>query len=90
MIDAIKNAGVYEDSLIMIISDHGGIGTGHGGDEPECLEILWSARGPGIAQGIELGGEISIKDTPAIILYTFSVPIPDGYDSVIAEGVFAK
>ena len=90
VIDAIKDAGVYQDSLIMIISDHGGIGTGHGGDEPECLDIFWSARGPGIAQGVELGSQISIKDTPAIILYTFGVPIPDGYDSVITEEIFAK
>ena len=90
IIDAIKDTGVYEDSLIMVISDHGGIGTGHGGDEPECLDIFWSARGPGIAQGVELGSQISIKDTPAIILHSFGVPIPEGYDSVITKEIFAK
>ena len=88
VIQAIQDADVYSESLILIISDHGGFGTGHGGDEPECLEIFWSVRGPSIARGIELDQPISIKDTASIILHAFDTPIPKGYAGQIPARIF--
>ena len=88
VLQALEVSDVYSESLILIISDHGGFGTGHGGDEPECLEIFWSIRGPGIARGIELDQPISIKDTASIILHAFNTPIPKGYEGQIPARIF--
>ena len=88
MVQAIHDAKIYSESLILIISDHGGFGTGHGGDEPECLEIFWSIRGPGMTQGIELDQPLSIKDTASIILHAFNVPIPHGYEGNVPAAIF--
>jgi len=88
VIQAIQDADIYSESLILIISDHGGFGTGHGGDEPECLEIFWSICGPGIVQGIELDQPISIKDTASIILHAFNTPVPEGYEGNVPASIF--
>ena len=88
VVQAIHDANIYSESLILIISDHGGFGTGHGGDAPECLENFRSIRGPGVTQGIELDQPLSIKDTASVILHAFNVPIPHGYEGNVRFIIF--
>jgi hypothetical protein len=90
VLDAIKDAGVFDESLIMIISDHGGTGTGHGTDHPDCLEIIWGCRGPGISRGVQLAEAINIADTSPVVLRAFGIPAPAGWDGRVPDGVFAE
>jgi predicted AlkP superfamily pyrophosphatase or phosphodiesterase len=89
VINAIKASGVFDESLIVVVSDHGGVGKGHGGDHPDCLAIIWGARGPGVRRGAELGSEVSIMDTAPVILHALGLPAPSGWDGKVPEGVFA-
>ena len=45
VIDAIKDAGVFDESLIVVLSDHGGKDKSHGSNHPDCMSIFWSCRG---------------------------------------------
>ena len=38
--------------LVMATTDHGGMGTGHGGQSPDERTIWMAARGPGVGQGV--------------------------------------
>ena len=86
--DAIRAAGCWDESLVMVLSDHGGVDTDHGGKEPGCMEIIWSCRGPGINQGIELATEVGIADTAPVVMRALGLNAPVGWESSIPPGVF--
>lgn len=88
VLDAIAEAGVWDESLIVLLSDHGGVGTSHGGDEPDCLEIVWGCRGPGINQGIELGAQVQIAQTAPVVLGALNIETPAGWAASVPQGIF--
>ena len=55
IIDAIKDAGIYDDTVIILTADHGGTGTGHGGATLAEMETPFIIAG----KGIRAGGEFS-------------------------------
>jgi len=86
---AIRAAGCWEESLVIVLSDHGGVDTGHGGKEPGCMEIIWSCRGPGICRDVELATEVDIADTAPVVMRTLGLDPPAGWESSIPQGIFA-
>jgi len=90
VIDAIRKAGLYDDSLIAILSDHGGVDHTHGTDHDDCMTVFWSCRGPGIASGRELDSDVNIMDTAAVVAQCLGLKKPAGWDAKIPAGVFAR
>jgi hypothetical protein len=88
VIGAIRDAGVFDESLIILLSDHGGEGRSHGGDHPNCMNIFWGCRGPGIRRGVELEDEVNIMDTAAIVARALELEPPPGWDARVPKGVF--
>lgn len=87
MLDAIRDAGVFDESLIILLSDHGGEGTSHGSDHPDCVNIFWACRGPGVKSGIELRDEVNIMDTAAVVAEALGLPVPAGWDARTPKGM---
>lgn len=54
VLEALKDAGVLEQTLIIITSDHGGFGKGHHGGDPRGLHIPWIVVGPGVIKNHDL------------------------------------
>jgi len=81
VIDAIRDAGIFDESLIVLLSDHGGEGKSHGSDHTNCMTIFWGCRGPGIARGVELENQVNIMDTAAVVAYALGLPAPEGWDA---------
>jgi hypothetical protein len=50
IITVLKETGMYSSTCIMVVSDHGGIGKGHGGESRIEMEVPWIISGPGIAK----------------------------------------
>lgn len=51
IVDAIKEAGIYENSIIIVTADHGGINKGHGGKTMEEMETPFIIAGKNIKKG---------------------------------------
>ncbi len=47
-VDSLKTHDLYKDTYFMLITDHGGIGNGHGGTTLSEMEIPWAVVGPKI------------------------------------------
>lgn len=62
---ALDQAGMRESTLVILTSDHGGIGRSHGGESMVELEIPWIVAGPGIASGRRLTAPVLTADTAA-------------------------
>jgi len=89
VLDAIRHAHMFDDSLIILLSDHGGYGYGHGSNHPDCMRIFWGCRGPGVAQGIELKSEVNIMDTAAVVMHALGLSVPNGWEAKVPSGVFS-
>jgi hypothetical protein len=88
VVDAIRDAGMLGESLVIVLSDHGGQGTHHDGDIPDCTTIFWGCRWPGAPGRVELGvGRVNIADTAAVVARALRLPAPVGWDGKVPDGV---
>ncbi|WP_339926317.1 alkaline phosphatase [uncultured Cyclobacterium sp.] len=70
---AIEEAGIADETIFMLSSDHGGTGKGHGGKSPEEVYIPWLIEGRGIKKNHEISDLIMTYDTAATIAWIFGL-----------------
>lgn len=76
IIQAIRDAGILDDTVIILTSDHGGTGKGHGGFTLLELETPFALYGKKIRQGFEIPVPVMQYDTAAIIADLLGIKIP--------------
>lgn len=88
IIQAVKTAGIMDQAVVIVTSDHGGIGKGHGGKTLDEMEIPWIIYGKHIKEGKELSQSIMTFDTAATIAYIFGLKIPQVWIGRPVEAAF--
>jgi len=89
-VDNLKAAGLYENAYFLLITDHGGIGNGHGGTTIQEMEVPWMIKGPGIQQG-KLESPNSNTNTAAIVARIFDIDqTPESWISKVPSGIFIE
>jgi arylsulfatase A-like enzyme len=87
-------AELTRDSLVVVVSDHGGGGEQERGhDEPHPLNdrITLLLAGPEVAREHRITRPVSLLDIPPTVLAYFEVPVPAGYEGrVIDEAVIGR
>ena len=96
--DAYQNAGVLDDTLFIVTSDHGGThsiakdGTSsgtHGGNSDREMKVFFGAVGKGVKNTVLKSARI--QDIPAIVCYALGIRGNIGeWESIIPEGLFDK
>lgn len=76
LIAMLEENKMYENTHILLSSDHGGLNFGHGGHTQAEMEIPWVARGPKVVRGKTLDVPINTYDTPATIAHLFGITPP--------------
>jgi arylsulfatase A-like enzyme len=76
VLHGLEDAGIADRSIVLITSDHGGVGKKHGGATMAEIEIPWIIHGRGVAKGKELSTLVNTFDTAATIAYVFGLKIP--------------
>lgn len=69
LIDALAASPLAKDTLVLVSSDHGGIGRNHSGSRKEDRLIPWLAWGAGVRPGHKILGDVSTLDTAATALW---------------------
>lgn len=96
--EATERAGILDDTLFIVIADHGGTYDGegqpghHGGWTENERLVTFALRGTDIRPG-EMG-DANVRDLAAIVLYALGIPAPDfaeeGWTSQIPEDLFLE
>jgi predicted AlkP superfamily pyrophosphatase or phosphodiesterase len=76
IVDAIHEAGIAGSTMVMIVSDHGGIFHGHGGNTYEELTTPIIFTGKGIKKGYEIQQQIYRYDVAADVAFALGVKAP--------------
>ena len=76
VVKGIEEAGLRNDTVIILVADHGGLGKKHGMDVIECFEIPFLVSGPAVKRGFRLREPVIGADTAptALDLLGYSVP----------------
>jgi len=94
--EAVQAAGIAEDTLFILIADHGGtpfngVNASHGGWTDAEKLVTFAARGRGVQKGMV--GEMNIRDLAAIVLYALGIELPafdeQGWTAQIPAGIFS-
>ena len=73
---SIKDSGIWDNSILMFSSDHGGVGNGHGGDTPSERYVPFIVFGSNIKKGTLISQDVMIYDIAPTIAYFFELEIP--------------
>ena len=76
IVDAIKEAGIYENSIIIVTADHGGINKGHGGKTMEEMETSFIIAGKNIKKGGAFEESMMQFDCASTIASVFNLEQP--------------
>ena len=75
-IAAAKDAGIYENTIFIVTSDHGGIDKGHGGIKMEEMETPFIIAGKGIKKGGEFSESMMQYDVAPTLAEIFGLEGP--------------
>lgn len=87
-IDKMKQENLYDDTHFMFLTDHGGIGYGHGGVSVDEMIVPWGMTGPGIAKGRKMEEPNNTVNTASVILHLFQVQQPADWTGEVPTTLF--
>lgn len=89
VLNQLERLGLMEDSLVILLTDHGGGGENkysHGSGHPMDRDVFWGCIGPGINSGL-LTAPVTITDTAAITALALGLTLSEQWDAQIPDGL---
>jgi len=74
--EAIKKAGIANETMVIVSADHGGIGHGHGGESLKEMEIPFIIWGKSIKKNFQITSPVYQYDNAATVAYAFGLKLP--------------
>lgn len=90
IIEALKTAGIYDSTVIIITADHGGIDKGHGGRTMMEMETPFIIAGPGISASGRFDDSMMQYDVAATIAAILDIPQPQVWTGRPVKAVLAR
>lgn len=76
IVDATRQAGMHENMVLLVSSDHGGIGLGHGGETLAEVEIPFIVYGKGVKAGHAISHPVYTYDNAATVAFALGLQAP--------------
>jgi len=76
LLAGLQESKMAQNTTVIITSDHGGIGTGHGGESMIELEVPWIIAGPGIKKNVLLEKPNDLANTAPTIAAILGLKTP--------------
>ncbi len=90
--EAYEKAGIIDETLFLLVTDHGGIRCGHGAYSDTEKYIFFGAAGKGIEKS-DIGTYYTM-DMAAVVLYALGIDVPEYKEGVftsqVPEGLFPE
>lgn len=76
VIEAVKEAGMLDETIFIVTADHGGIEKGHGGKTMQEMETAFIISGKGVKKGYNFEESMMQFDVASTIAYMFGLDQP--------------
>lgn len=76
IVKAVEDAGIMDETVIVVVSDHGGINRGHGGKTMDEMQTPIVFYGKGIKKGFEIPESTMVYDIAGTLAYLLDVEQP--------------
>ncbi|MBX7259307.1 MAG: alkaline phosphatase [Candidatus Hydrogenedentes bacterium] len=90
IVAAIKDAKIEEQTVVMVVSDHGGKDKGHGGSTMAEIEVPWIIAGPGIKAHYEIPEPVDSYQTAPTVAHIFGLKPPKCWIATPVKDAFIK
>ena len=90
IVDATKEAGIYDDTIFVLTADHGGIDKGHVGMTLDEMLSPFVVCGKGIKEGFVMTDAMMQYDVPATVAYMLGVTPPQAWVGRPMTSIFKK
>ncbi len=87
-LDKMEAEGLYKNTHIIFLSDHGGINKGHGGVSTTEMIVPWSIAGPGIKKGYDFKEPNNTVNTAATVAWLFGCEQPLSWVGQVPASIF--
>ncbi len=88
ILSSLREAGIYDDTFIVITADHGGHGEDHDSSNPYDMTIPWVAFGKGVRKGHKIREKVFIYDTAPTVLFALGIGTPPQWDGQPIKEIF--
>lgn len=85
---AIEKAGMKDNTLVMVVADHGGIKKSHGGETDEEINIPVIYFGKGVKKGYKIEQPVYQYDVAATVAFIFGLQVPYSWTSRPVKAAF--
>lgn len=89
IVKAVEEAGMMEETVIVVVSDHGGIDKGHGGKTMDEMQTPIVFYGKGIKKGFSIPESTMIYDIAGTLAYLLDVEQPQVWIARPIWSIFA-
>lgn len=79
IMNAVKEAGMWDETIFIVTSDHGGINKGHGGKTMREMETPFIICGKGVNKGHVIKGSMMQFDIASTIAFIFGLEQPQAW-----------
>lgn len=79
LLEAMETAGILDNSLLILSSDHGGIGFGHGGETLEEIEIPFILSGKSVKKTYSIQGAVNTYDNAVTAAFAMGLEMPNAW-----------
>ncbi len=88
IITALKEAGIFETSLLIVNADHGGKGFGHGHETVEGNTVPYFFYGKEVKKTYEVSASVTHFDLAPLSLYALGLDVPEVWLGKSLESIF--
>lgn len=90
ILQAVKDAGIEDKTIVIVVADHGGIDKGHGGKTMEEVRIPIFIKGPGIKVNYNIKSPVIDYDYGATIARMLGIEAHPAWRGKIIEEAFIE
>lgn len=90
IINAVQEAGIADETVIILLADHGGIEKGHGGKTLQEVQVPFIISGAGIKKNHKITDSTIVYDAASTIAKILGLKQPQAWRGVPVQDAFLK